>query len=80
VVHQVLVFHDCTGNYVMKGDAALFDRLPPHKMLFACPPGKGLPIGNLNSQFFANVYLLRVRKLSTVTARDGFSCLFVHVA
>jgi hypothetical protein len=22
-----------------------------------CEPGKGLPIGNLNSQFFANVYL-----------------------
>lgn len=54
---QVLVFHDCTGNYVMKGDADLFDRLPPHKTLFACEPGKGLPIGNLNSQFFANVYL-----------------------
>ena len=54
---RVLVFHDCTRNYVMKGDAALFDRLPPHKTLFACPPGKGLPIGNLNSQFFANVYL-----------------------
>jgi hypothetical protein len=54
---RVLVFHDCTANYVMKGDAALFDRLPPHKTLFACAPGKGLPIGNLNSQFFANVYL-----------------------
>lgn len=54
---RVLVFHDCTSNYVMKGDADLFDRLPPHKTLFACPPGKGLPIGNLNSQFFANVYL-----------------------
>jgi RNA-directed DNA polymerase len=38
-------------------DLDLFDRLPPHKTLFACPPGKGLPIGNLNSQFFANVYL-----------------------
>ena len=54
---RVLVFHDCTANYVMKGDAALFDRLPPHKILFGCAPGKGLPIGNLNSQFFANVYL-----------------------
>lgn len=54
---RVLVFHDCTSNYMMKGDADLFDRLPPHKTLFACPPGKGLPIGNLNSQFFANVYL-----------------------
>jgi hypothetical protein len=54
---RVLVFHDCTENYVMKGDARLFERLPPHKTLFGCGQGKGLPIGNLNSQFFANVYL-----------------------
>ena len=33
------------------------DRLPPHKTLFRALPGKGLPIGNLNSQFFASVYL-----------------------
>ena len=41
----------------MKGDAGLLKKLPPHKSLFACGAGKGLPIGNLNSQFFANVYL-----------------------
>ena len=52
-----LVFHDCTVNPVMKGDPQLADKLPPHKTLFHAPPGKGLPIGNLNSQFFANVYL-----------------------
>jgi hypothetical protein len=28
-----------------------------HKSLFTVEPGKGLPIGNLTSQFFANVYL-----------------------
>src|SRR3546814_8296753 len=28
-----------------------------HKSLFHAPPGTGLPIGNLSSQFFANVYL-----------------------
>ncbi len=52
-----LVFHDCTVAALLKGDPALIDRLPPHKTLFRAPPGKGLPIGNLNSQFFANVYL-----------------------
>ncbi len=52
-----LVFHDCTVAPVLKGDPRLVDRLPPHKTLFRAPPGKGLPIGNLNSQFFANVYL-----------------------
>lgn len=32
-------------------------RLPPHKRLRNARPGCGLPIGNLSSQFFANVYL-----------------------
>jgi hypothetical protein len=54
---QVLVFHDCTERYVIKGDPGLLARMPPHKTLFHAPKDKGLPIGNLNSQFFANVYL-----------------------
>ena len=56
-LRQVTANGTCTADYVMKWDSALFGWLPPHKTLFACPPGKGLPIGNLNSQFFANVYL-----------------------
>jgi hypothetical protein len=32
-------------------------RLPPHKRLANAAPGCGLPVGNLTSQFFANVYL-----------------------
>ena len=32
-------------------------RVPAHKRLRNAPPGHGLPIGNLTSQFFANVYL-----------------------
>jgi len=42
---------------VFKGDPRLVEKLPVHKTLFHAPAGKGLPIGNLNSQFFANVYL-----------------------
>ncbi len=54
---NVLIFHDCTVNPVIRGDMKLAERLPSHKTLFHAPHGKGLPIGNLNSQFFANVYL-----------------------
>jgi hypothetical protein len=32
-------------------------RVPAHKRLDQAPPGCGIPIGNLSSQFFANVYL-----------------------
>jgi len=35
----------------------LLARIPSHKTLFGAGPDKRLPIGNLNSQFFANVYL-----------------------
>ncbi|MEA1967562.1 MAG: reverse transcriptase domain-containing protein [Thermodesulfobacteriota bacterium] len=35
----------------------ILDKIPPHKILFKVGRGKGLPIGNLTSQFFANVYL-----------------------
>lgn len=54
---RLLVFHDCTQDYVLKGDPKYLSRIPAHKTLFGTGPGKGLPIGNLNSQFFVNVYL-----------------------
>lgn len=53
----VLIFHDCTRDYHFKGDPSILSLIPPHKTLFKVPAGKGLPIGNLTSQFFANVYL-----------------------
>ena len=40
-----------------RGPAQAFAQVPPHKRLKNAPPGVGLPIGNLSSQFFANVYL-----------------------
>jgi len=52
-----IIFHDCTREYTFKGQRSLFEMIPPHKTLFKVPHGKGLPIGNLTSQFFANVYL-----------------------
>ncbi len=54
---ELLVFHDCTEGYVYKGEPGALARVPPHKTLTGSGPDKGLPIGNLNSQFFANVYL-----------------------
>ncbi|WP_158273204.1 DUF1566 domain-containing protein [Limnohabitans sp. WS1] len=38
-------------------DPAAAVKVPPHKRLRNAPAGCGLPIGNLTSQFFANVYL-----------------------
>ena len=54
---NAIVFNDPTCNYVYKGDLSLKQLLPKGKSLFEQPPNTGLPIGNLTSQFFANVYL-----------------------
>ncbi|MBI4848582.1 MAG: group II intron reverse transcriptase domain-containing protein [Nitrospirae bacterium] len=54
---EIIVNQDCTKDFVYKGDPRLLQGIPPHKSLFHIPQGKGLPIGNLTSQFFGNVYL-----------------------
>ncbi|MDD5693248.1 MAG: RNA-directed DNA polymerase [Patescibacteria group bacterium] len=56
---KTIIFHDCAHDVPPKiqSQPSLFDRLPREKSLFTVRRGKGLPIGNLTSQFFANVYL-----------------------
>jgi len=54
---KTIIFHDPTRNYFFKGEKDLFKQIPAHKSLFNAPENKGLPIGNLTSQFFGNVYL-----------------------
>jgi retron-type reverse transcriptase len=54
---RVIVFHDPASDYELQDRENLRQGLPPHKSLFHARPFCGLPIGNLTSQFFANVYL-----------------------
>ncbi len=54
---KTIIYHNPTAYYHRKGQTSLFDLVPDNKSLFKVPPGQGLPIGNLTSQFFANVYL-----------------------
>lgn len=54
---KLIIKNDPTKNFVSKSSPALLARVPPHKSLFHIPQNQGLPIGNLTSQFFANVYL-----------------------
>jgi RNA-directed DNA polymerase len=54
---ELVVFHDPREGAVLHGRADDLDLIPPHKSLFSQPLHLGLPIGNLSSQFFANVYL-----------------------
>lgn len=56
LIRQVAL-HDPRTNYQARSPRHTFDRVPRHKSLFHAGDGKGLPIGNLTSQFFANVYM-----------------------
>ena len=54
---RAIIFHNPAENCIIKGKQQLMNSLPPHKSLFHAGEGKGLPVGNLTSQFFANLYL-----------------------
>jgi RNA-directed DNA polymerase len=54
---DLILFHDPRTDVDVRGAPSRLALIPPHKSLFNQPAHMGLPIGNLSSQFFANVYL-----------------------
>ncbi len=54
---DLILFHDPREGAIVQATPALLAKIPPHKSLFNQPPHRGLPIGNLMSQFCANVLL-----------------------
>lgn len=52
-----ILFHDPRPTADVRSSPQLMALVPKHKSLFHALPGCGLPIGNLSSQFFANVYM-----------------------
>ena len=51
------LFNDPTQGCKIKGRKADWQGLPPSKSLFHAKPHCGLPIGNLTSQLFGNIYM-----------------------
>ena len=51
------IFNDPTKNCTIKGSRSSWSALPANKSLFYAKPDCGLPIGNLSSQLFGNIYL-----------------------
>ncbi|OFY85894.1 MAG: hypothetical protein A3F72_08150 [Bacteroidetes bacterium RIFCSPLOWO2_12_FULL_35_15] len=56
-VAKAIVTHNPTQNVFYTGNKEKLKIIPRHKSYFYNAPGKGLPLGNLSSQFFANIYL-----------------------
>ncbi|MCI0492951.1 MAG: RNA-directed DNA polymerase [Planctomycetes bacterium] len=54
---DTILFHDPRDGAIVRSAPSRLRLIPPHKSLFNQPADQGLPIGNLSSQFFANVYL-----------------------
>jgi hypothetical protein len=51
------IFNDSTKNCIVKGKKSNWQGLPKSKSLFHASKDCGLPIGNLTSQLFGNVYM-----------------------
>lgn len=66
---EQILMHDPREDYEVRSPAHLFNRVPQHKRLTAQPAHLGLPIGNLSSQFFANVYLDALDQFAKHTLR-----------
>jgi RNA-directed DNA polymerase len=54
---SAIIFQDCVKDHLFKGNRHMLEKIPAHKSLFKSGKDRGLPIGNLTSQFFANAYL-----------------------
>lgn len=54
---ETFVLYDPLPSCRRHGSPDDWKGLPPSKSLFCSPPGCGLPIGNLTSQLFSNVYM-----------------------
>ena len=54
---ECVIMHNPTENCIRLGDTNEWDALPKEKSLFFSGDGRGLPIGNLSSQLFSNIYL-----------------------
>jgi retron-type reverse transcriptase len=54
---DLVLWHDPRQDFELRGGPDQLRLVPAHKQLTNQPAHCGLPIGNLSSQFFANVYL-----------------------
>jgi len=57
VLIEQIIYNDPVKNVYKKSSPKKFKLIPKYKSLFNADKQHGLPIGNLTSQFFSNVYL-----------------------
>lgn len=72
-----IIFHNPKNNVYLKSSEKVFKLLPPHKSLWNTDEKYGLPIGNLTSQFFSNVYLDILDKYVKNELKCKYYCRYV---
>ena len=74
---KVVLEHEPTKDPVFTCPRSKWRNIPRQKSLFCMPEGKGLPIGNLTSQFFANVYLNALDQFAKHTLKARYYVRYV---
>jgi RNA-directed DNA polymerase len=74
---KTILFWDCTKSYVAKGSRSILSSVPFNKSLFGKDNARGLPIGNLTSQFFANIYMNELDQFVKHTLRARYYIRYV---
>ena len=74
---RLIVFDNPKNHVIIKSPKKKFLKLPPHKSLWNTPADKGLPIGNLTSQFFSNVYLNVLDQFIKHSLKCRYYCRYV---
>lgn len=74
---EKIIFWDCTHSFILRDSEGVLNNIPPHKSIFGKDNKRGLPIGNLTSQFFANVYLNELDQFVKHTLKVRFYIRYV---
>jgi retron-type reverse transcriptase len=74
---ELLIMNDPVKDAIFTCGLGKWRNIPPHKSLFSVADGKGLPIGNLTSQFFANIYLNRLDQFVKHTLKARYYIRYV---
>jgi hypothetical protein len=74
---QIILHKDAKENVYIKSNKTLLNKVPKHKSLLNAAHGYGLPIGNLSSQFFANVYLNELDQYAKHTLKLKYYARYV---
>jgi retron-type reverse transcriptase len=74
---EKVIFWDCTTSYFRRSPETLLSNIPNNKSLFGKENRRGLPIGNLSSQFFANVVLNELDQFAKHTLKAHYYLRYV---